>query len=205
MAGNTKIEPWTFNKESAVLLIVDMQNDFVNEGAIMEVSMARNLLPNMKRILDRCRNQGVPVLFTRHTLVDDFEVSPLETAYNQLLKTGGLRKNTHGVEIVDYLSPLPNEPIISKHRYDAFYNTPLETLVRNIKNGQIVDTIIIIGTVTSVCCESTARSAFMRDFKVALISDANGGFDEASHEATLTTISRVFGRVMTTEELIQQI
>jgi len=171
----------------------------------MEVSMARNFLPNMKRILDHCREQGVPVLYTKHTLLDEFEVSPLETAYNPLLKTGGMRDNTYGVQIVDGLSPLPDEPIISKHRYDAFYNTPLETLVRNIKNGQLVDTIIIIGTVTSVCCESTARSAFMRDFKVALISDANGGFDETSHQATLSTISKVFGRVMTTEELIQQI
>jgi nicotinamidase-related amidase len=70
---------------------------------------------------------------------------------------------------------------------------------------QTVDTVIIIGTVTNVCCESTARSAFVRDFKVAFISDANGGLDKQSHEATLCTISKVFGRVMSTEELLEQL
>jgi nicotinamidase-related amidase len=73
------------------------------------------------------------------------------------------------------------------------------------RNSSQVDTVIIIGTVTDICCESTARSAFMRDYKVAFISDANGGLDVASHNATLEIIGRVFGRVMTAGELIEQL
>jgi len=92
--------------------------------------------------------------------------------------------------------------VIDKHRYDAFYNTQLDTALRNVRGPNGVDTVIIIGTVTNICCESTARSAFMRDYKVAFVGDANGGLDQASHDATPGIIGKVFGRVMTTEELL---
>jgi len=196
---------WNFNKNKAVLLVIDMQKDFVKEGAIMEVPMARRNLPNMKKILDSCRQHHIPVIFTTHVLFDEYEVSPLEVAYQPWLKKEGMRSGTLGVQVVDELKPLPSEITIQKHRYDAFYNTQLETIIRNIRGAGIVDTVIITGTVTNVCCESTARSAFMRDFKVVFVGDACGGFDDASHQATLTVIDKVFGRVMSTEELIQQI
>lgn len=197
-------EPWSFDKDRAALLVIDMQKDFVDEGAIMEVAMARHRIPTMRRVIDRCREAGVPVIYTRHVLSDRFEVSPLETAYQPKLKVTGMREGSAGIEIVPELAPQPNDTVISKHRYDAFHNTQLETLLRNIRGSGQVDTVIIIGTVTNICCESTARSAFMRDYKVAFVSDANGGLDDASHNATLEIISRVFGRVMTAGELIEQ-
>lgn len=197
-------EPWSFDKDRAALLVIDMQKDFVDEGAIMEVAMARHRIPTMRRVIDRCRDAGVPVIYTRHVLSDRFEVSPLETAYQPRLKVTGMREGSVGIEIVPELAPLPHETVISKHRYDAFHNTELETLLRNIRGSGQVDTVIIIGTVTNICCESTARSAFMRDYKVAFVSDANGGLDDASHNATLEIIGRVFGRVMSATELIEQ-
>ncbi|MGG2201071.1 isochorismatase family protein [Paenibacillus validus] len=196
--------PWEFDKSKAVLLVIDMQNDFVNEGAVMEVPMAREHLPNMKRLVEGCRKNDIPVIYTRHVLYDHMAVSPLEVAYNPSLITEGMRANTPGVEIVEDLSPQPGEIVISKHRYDAFYNTEMETIIKNIRGMHVADTVIIIGTVTSVCCESTARSAFNRDLKVAFISDACGGFDKQSHDATLSTIAKVFGRVMRTDELLKQ-
>ncbi len=197
--------PWEFNREKAVLLVIDMQNDFVLEGATMEVPMAREYLPNMKRMIETCRENHIPVIYTRHVLYDQFLVSPLEVAYQPVLKREGMRDLTSGIDIVEELAPLPEEIIISKHRYDAFYNTPLETVINNIRGMNQVDTVIIIGTVTSICCESTARSAFMRDYKVAFISDANGGLDEESHQATLSMIGKVFGRVFRTDEILKEI
>lgn len=194
--------PWEIDPQKAALLIVDMQNDFVGEGAVMEVPMARQFLPNMRRILDHCRGRGIPVVFTRHVLYDHMDISPLEAAYNPLLRTAGMRAGTPGVEVVDELKPLPTETVIDKHRYDAFHNTRLETVLRNARGASTIDTVIVTGTVTNVCCESTARSAFMRDFKVAFISDANGGLDEASHQATLKILGMVFARVMPTDELL---
>lgn len=200
-----KNAPWKIDRNKAVLLVIDMQNDFVLEGRSMEVPMARENLPNMKRVLEACREQGIPAIFTTHVLRNDFEISPLETTYQPWLKKGGMRQGTDGVEVVDELKPLPNEIVIQKHRYCAFYNTPLDTIIRNIRGMHVADTVIITGTVTNICCENTARSAFMRDLKVALVGDACGGFDERSHNATLEVVGRNFGRVLTTDELIAEI
>jgi nicotinamidase-related amidase len=170
-----------------------MQNDFVNEGTVMEVPMARKFVPNMKSLVETCRESGIPVIYTQHVLSDEFDISPLEVTYLPQLKESGLRPGTVGVEIIEDLAPLPDEIVIKKHRYDSFYNTQLETIIRNIRRPVEVDTVIITGTVTNVCCESTARAAFMRDFKVVFVSDGNGGFDEASHNATLNSIQKVIG------------
>ncbi|TPN88524.1 cysteine hydrolase [Mesorhizobium sp. CU2] len=193
--------PWSFDKERAALLVIDMQSDFVDEGAVMEVAMARLRVPVMRRVVELCRGADIPVIYTQHVLSDRFDISPLETAYQPRLKTTGMREGSAGAEIVAELAPLPGDVVIKKHRYDAFHNTQLETVLRNIRGAGRVDTVIIIGTVTSICCESTARSAFMRDYKVVFVGDANGGLDEASHRATLSIIGKVFGRVMTVDEL----
>lgn len=194
--------PWPIVAERSALLVIDMQNDFVREGAPMAVAMARERIPAMQRLIAHCRRRAIPVLYTQHVLYDGFQVSPLEAAYQPHLLQAGMRAGSAGVEIIAELAPEEHEVVISKHRYDAFYNTQLETILRNIRGPGRVDTLFIIGTVTNICCESTARSAFMRDFKVVFVSDANGGLDQASHEATLASIGSVFGRVLDTEASI---
>lgn len=186
----------------AVLLVVDMQNDFVLPDAPMEVAAARQRVPAVAALVARAREAGVPVIYTQHVLYDGFDVSPLETTQLPHLKTAGMRAGTPGVEIIAELAPLPGEVVIPKHRYDAFYNTRLETVIRNIRGRNVADSVIITGTVTSVCCESTARSAFMRDLRVFFVDDATGGFDDASHRATLATIDRVFGKVVSTRQVL---
>jgi nicotinamidase-related amidase len=202
MRGNAD---WTVRPGRCALLVIDMQNDFVREGGVMEVPLARQCLPNIRLLVAAARSSGIPVIFTQHVLYDTFDVSPLETALQPRLKKEGMRDGSHGAQIVEELRPRPDEFVIRKHRYDAFYNTNLETILRTAWGLNTVDTLIITGTVTSICCESTARSAFMRDFKVVFASDANGGLDEASHAATLKIISRVFGRVASTGEIMQEI
>lgn len=192
---------WPIIPSRSLLLVIDMQNDFVRPGAVMEVEAARARLPAMQAVLENCRQHGVPVAYTRHILYDDFNISPIETQMHPQLVAHGLRAGTPGSEIVTELAPRTGEAIIVKHRYDAFYNTNLETLIRTIRGDTTIDTLIIIGTVTSVCCESTARSAFMRDFKVALIGDATGGFDDASQQATQHAIEAAFGQVVSASGL----
>ena len=201
----TSQRPWPFDRDRAALLVIDMQRDFVDEGAVMEVAAARHRIPAMRQVIELCRASGIPIIYTRHVLSDDFEISPLETAYQPRLKSTGMREGSSGVEIVSELAPKPGDIIIDKHRYDAFHDTRLDTVLRNIRGPGKVDTVIITGTVTSICCESTARSAFMRDYKVAFVSDANGGLDDASHNATLDIIGKVFGRVMTSGELAKEV
>ncbi|WP_168991729.1 MULTISPECIES: isochorismatase family protein [Mesorhizobium] len=198
-------QPWPLDRERAALLVIDMQRDFVDQGAVMEVAAAGHRIPAMRQVIDACRAASIPVIYTRHVLSDNFDISPLETTYQPRLRTTGMREGSAGVEIVADLAPLPGDIIVDKHRFDAFYNTRLDTVLRNIRGTGKVDTVIIIGTVTSICCESTARSAFMHDYKVAFIGDANGGLDDASHNATLDVIGKVFGRVLTAGELAEEI
>lgn len=197
--------PWSLDGERAALLVVDMQNDFVAPGGVMEVPAARTAVPRIRRLIEVCRAEGVPVIYTTHVLSNEFQISPLEAAYNPKLREVGMRDGTPGVEIYGEIAPAQGEVIIRKHRYDAFHNTNLETVLRTIRGLNGVDTVIITGTVTNVCCESTARSAFMRDFKVLFVSDGCGGFDDESHRATCKIIGMVFGRVLTTEETIAEL
>lgn len=198
--------PWQIDHERTALLVIDMENDFVAEGGAMEVPAARlDALPNIKQLIAVSRTMDVPVIYTTHVLTDDFDISPLECTYNTRLQREGMRDGTPGVEIYPEIAPRDDEVLIRKHRYDAFYNTSLETVIRNVRGSGVVDTLMITGTVTNVCCESTARSAFMRDFKVAFVDDACGGLDQESHDAACRSIGLVFGRVLMTQQAVAEL
>jgi ureidoacrylate peracid hydrolase len=195
--------PWRIKGERCALLVIDMQNDFVKPGGILyHNDVPMRAAPNMKRLSDACRALSIPVIYTKAMLDERFAISPLEASLAPVLFEKGLRGGTWGAEIIDELTPEPGDPVVVKHRYDAFYNTNLEVLLNNIRGPGAVDTVLITGTVTNVCCESTARGAFMRDYKVVFVGDACGAFDEDAHRATLRTIGRFFGRVLDADQVI---
>ena len=102
-------------------------------------------------------------------------------------------------EIIDELSPMDGDPVIKKHRYSAFYNTDLETILRCTG----VKDLVITGVMTNLCCETSARDAFIRDFRVFFPADGNGSATEEMHIATLMNLSWGFAYVCTTEELVK--
>ena len=192
MAG--EFVKWEFERDRCVLLVIDMQNDFVREGAVMEVKEAKNQLPRIKNLIDICRGFGVPVIYTVQET--DVTFCPLEVASIPKLMLEGMRKGTGGQEIVSELRPEPEDMIIHKRRFSAFYQTDLELILRNIRGTEKpVDTVIICGTVTNICCESTARDAFFRDFKVVFGSDVCSANTLRAHEATLENME-IFGRAL---------
>lgn len=197
--------PWRIDAARSAVLVIDMQRDFVEEGRPMEVPAARDAISNIQRVAEAARAQGTPVVYTRHVLLDGFDVSPLETAYNPRLLQAGMREGSDGVEIVDQLAPRPGEIVIRKHRYDAFHNTRLDSVLRSVSGLNGVDTVIITGTLTEVCCESTARSAFMRDYRVAFASDATGALLPGAQQATEAAIGTFFGRVLSTDEIVAEL
>lgn len=196
-------QPFTLRHERAVLLVIDMQNDFVEEGACLEVPSSRKGLGKLKKLIELCREVGIPVIYTAHVHLPHLSINPLEILMFPQLKEEGLRLGTRGAEIHAEIAPLPHEVIIHKHRYDAFYETNLDAVLRNIRGPRMVDTVIITGTLTNICCESTARSAFSRDYKVVFSSDLTFAMDDESQRATLRTIAMAFGRVMDSEEIIR--
>jgi len=200
LSGRKK--PWTINREKTALLVIDMQNDFVKKGAILEVPKIRSQIPKIKRLIETCRELGVPVIYTKQVYRADSKVKPLILEMLPLLEKEGLRDGTEGAEIYSDLEPKPEDIIVRKMGFNAFYNTDLESILRNIKGRRNVDTLIICGTVTNICCESTARDAFERDYKVVFGSDITSAWTDEFQTLTLKNIEYAFGRVMTCDEII---
>ena len=189
-----KYVKWEFERDRSVLMVIDMQNDFVLENGVMQVKEAKNQLPKIKKLIDKCRELDVPVIYTIQETDPVF--CPLEVAAFPRLKDSGMRIGTNGMQIVDDLAPEPGDAVIRKRRFSAFYQTDLEIILRNIRGAdKPVDAIIICGTVTNICCESTARDAFFRDYKVVFGTDICSANSPESHNATLANME-IFGRNM---------
>ena len=187
---------WNFEQDKTALIIIDMQNDFVLPGAIMEVPQAKTQVPKISRLIEQCRTFNMPVIYTVHET--NPELCKLEIMAFPHLKDAGMRRGTPGVEVINELAPLPGETVIRKHRFSAFYQTELELVLR----GMGVDTLIICGTVTNICCEATARDAFYRDIKVVFGSDICSALTPEIHNATLANME-IFGEVMCFDEIVQ--
>jgi len=185
---------WEFKRNRCALMVIDMQNDFVREGAIMEVPEAKHQLTRIAGLIDTCRKLEVPVIYTVHQTDPVF--NPLEIATFPHLIDGGMRIGTDGIEVVDELAPRDNEYVLRKRRYSAFFQTDLEIVLRNLD----IDTLIICGTVSNICCESTARDAYYWDYKVVFGSDVCSALNKAAHDATIANME-LFGRVLSAEEI----
>ena len=192
---------WEFERDRSVLIVIDMQNDFVRDGAVMQVTEAKTQLPKIKSLIDKCRELHVPVIYTIQETDPVF--CPLEVATFPHLRESGMRRDSEGAQIVDELSPFADDIIIRKRRFSAFYQTDLELILRNIRGSKSpVDTVIICGTVTNICCESTARDAFFRDYKVVFGTDICSANTLAAHNATLENME-IFGRNMSCADIIK--
>ncbi len=192
---------WTFDKERCVLVVIDMQNDFVLDGAIMQVKEAGRQVPKIQKLIATCRELSIQIIYTVHKT--DPAYCPLEIASFPWLADAGMREGTDGIKVVDDLKPEPGDIVIYKRRFSAFYQTDLEMILRNTGNPP-VDTLIICGTVTNICCESTARDAFFRDYKVVFGSDICSTDDPDVQLATLKNME-IFGRTMDCETIIKSL
>ncbi len=189
-------------KKSACLLVIDMQNEFLREDGVIFFHYAAQIVPNVKRMVTACRKVGVPVVFTAHVHENPQIDGGMTAEWWPEIKEGKcLLRGTSGVDIYDEIKPLAKEKVIYKHRYSAFYNTDLEIYLR----GLGVTDIMITGVLTNVCCESTARDAFFRDFRVFFLADATATSEPEFHVATLKNLAYAFAYITTTESMLKQI
>ena len=182
----------------SALLVIDMQNSFVEESAIFEVPKGREIIPNINRIIDKARAVGVPVIWTQSD--HSRPVGGLILKRHPVVaESKELWLGDYSQEIfADMVQPSDDDHRVVKHKFDAFHETDMKAILRNID----VDTVTIIGVATEVCCESTARSAFFNDYKVVFLSDATAAFQPEMQESTCARIEHMFGRVVATEELL---
>jgi nicotinamidase-related amidase len=189
------------HRNTTALLVIDMQNAFLEPGALLEVSAGREIIPNIAQAIAQCRYLKVPVIWVHLDSSAPFGGLLLDK-YPAMRDKQVLFKGTHSFDLfADVPQPMHDDFHIVKHKFDAFHGTDLNTLLRNIG----VDTLIITGVTTNCCCESTARSAFEFDYKVVFTSDGTAAFEQKLHEATLGSIRELFGRVLTVDEVIREL
>lgn len=195
-------------EEKPALFIIDMQNAFLHEQGHL-VKMGENnepylkIVPNISRLAEIARSLNIPVIYLRHAYrpgyIDGGIV--IDELFPSDKESGGWLDGTWDTEIFEPLKPKDSDIVIKKNRYSGFFGTDLDQLLRNMG----VNTVIITGIHSNVCCDSTARDAVFRDYRVYFVSDATAAAEESLHRATLRTMERYFGRVVTTDELIQHL
>lgn len=173
-------QPFTWEPTRTALLIIDMQQGFVEPGAPLEVPMARDQVPTIATLLRAFRDQDLSVFHTRFVVKDD-EFIPFYRfrAPQRGLEIGPPRRmfHTDGSDafITADLAPVAGEPVVDKIAYDGFADTALESLLRS----RDVDTLVIAGTVVNWCVDSTLRAAFHRRFQCIVVADGVSGYDHA--------------------------
>ena len=177
------------NKDHCGLLIIDMQEYFR--------SLAEPILPDIKQLIRRCRQDNVPVIFTRHAHEDPVEDGGmLAKWWGELIIDG-----TPYAEILPEIKPHPTEKIIHKKRYSAFFQTDLHSHLQK----HSIQQLIISGVMTNLCCETTARDAFVHDYEVLFLSDGTATSSEEFQRATLLNLSFGFAQIVTCKEICDSI
>jgi ureidoacrylate peracid hydrolase len=185
------------------LLVIDMQNAFVAPGAPVEVPAAREIVPAINRLAAELRKRGVPVIWVMHENAKDGGdwdgffgrfVAPESRAKAAAALTAGNPMQTLWRELDVSRSDLR----VAKSRYSAFIKNDFEKTLQ--QRG--IDTLLIAGTKTNVCCECTARDAMMLDYKVVMLSDCTAALSDDEHRATLENMIQQFGDVLTADEAL---
>ncbi|WP_137387610.1 cysteine hydrolase family protein [Rhodoligotrophos defluvii] len=192
------------------LIVVDMQNDFVRQGAPFEVPEARETIPTIARLIARFRAQGRPVIFTRylaHPLYLPLKhkltwIAALEPPINACVP--GFMRAYGDVEgmrdvaaVVDELPPSAADPIVDKIYFSAFHGTDLEQRLASLAVGSVV----VTGTVVEMCVEDTARHAVHFGLPTVMVSDAVSSNDPGAKRAALDGFARNYGWVMPAEAI----
>ena len=186
---------------NAALIVVDMQNDFVREGAPLEVPDARRTIEPHRALLRAFRSAARPVIYTKFITFPHeallWEWSPQCRPPTKCCWKGHKRfypdvgKELDCTEIIDELAPEPGDHLIEKFGYGAFHGTPLADTLRALG----VESLVVTGTVTQICVEETAREAFHHGFRTTLVEDAVSSFAPDLHAATLKNFAMKFGWV----------
>jgi ureidoacrylate peracid hydrolase len=190
-------------------IVVDLQNGFMAPGAVAEIGTAREIVPNVNRISAALRHAGGLVVYIQNTF-DDIAVSTWSTFFDHFCSPSRRQRmidtftpGTFGHAIWPGLDVLPQDLKVQKRRFGAF--APGASDLHAILQQRGIDTLIITGTATQVCCESTARDAMMLNYKVFFIADGNATFNDDEHNGTLSAMAHTFCDVIDTDTMVNMI
>jgi ureidoacrylate peracid hydrolase len=192
--------------ERTALVNVDMQNCFVH-GSPISAPDGLIVLGRINRLAATCRAAGILVIHTSHVLRSDGSNMGVLSEIAPIVKQGMINKGSESAALHKGLDVDPRDILLEKPRFGAFHGTDLELILRS----RGIDTIIVTGIATNVCCETTAREATVRDFRVFFLSDGTATFDIGDvsaaelQRATCATLALVFAQVLTVDEMIRKI
>jgi ureidoacrylate peracid hydrolase len=198
------------NSSHTALIVIDMQNDFIApEGLVgrsgRDVSAAQQLAQRLPAFIAAARRAGVLVVFVRNVYSTErnFYLSDAWLEQAARKQSGGYTRFpvcAEGSWEGDYygeVRPQTGDPVVTKHRYNAFHNSDLDTILR----ANAIRTVVMTGVATDVCVGTTAREAFMRDYYAVMVDDGTATFSPEDHAAALRNFDRYFGEVSTIAEI----
>jgi len=196
----------------AGLLVIDMQNGFAApQGTLgkagFDISMTRAIIPRIQDLVDAARAAGVHVFWSRQVHYPDDKTREQRLIPGHLARGAGrsmlCARGTWDAEIIDELKPymLPDDDVIQKHRASCFYSTNLEAELRI--HG--IRLLIVTGTTSSFCVDSTIREAYMRDFDVIVPGEAISDTEIEATRAVLRSTERFHGFVTSTDDLVAKL
>lgn len=212
----------TFNSNNTAVIVVDMQNDFGSEGGFfdfldIDISEIQKVVEPTKNVIDASRYAGIPIIYFKMGYKADLSDLGGENSVNRTRKpyvgdtikapNGELSRiqiqDTWNTDIIDALKPEKNDIIIKKSRYSGFYDTELDSVLR--EKG--ITNIIFIGCTTSICLESTVRDAMYRDYNSIVLEDCTAetigsGMSRSNYEASILNIQIMFGWISNSTEYI---
>lgn len=169
--------------ETAVI-VVDMQNDFVKPGGKLVVPTAKDTIPSIRRLLEKARERNVLIIYTKDT---HYRRDPEFEIWGEHVVKG-----TWGWEIVDELKPSENDIVVEKTRYDGFYGTPIDDLLRVYG----IRYVVIVGTVANICVLHTAGSAALRWYKVIVPLDGISALNDFDYYVALRQIDFLYKGIL---------
>ncbi len=198
----------SIDPKRTALVVIDMQSTFCEPGSPAEVAPSRGIVPPINALTQRLRAAGVPIFWVLHANTHLGDRSDWEVFFNHVvandIRTRTMESLMPGNQAIWLeLVTSPTDVTLVKNRYSALIpgSSTLEPMLRNYG----IDTVLIAGTKTNVCCESTGRDAMMLDFKVVMVSDCCAALSDDEHQAALETFIQQFGDVMTSDEVIERL
>ena len=192
--------------ERSALIVVDMQHGFCDpEGSAaragFDIAMCRAAIEPCRRLVEGARAAGIPVIFTRLVWRSDYRDGGVVTdeILPSLVEAQCCAAGTPDIELIPELAPRPDDFVIDKNRYSAFYGTALASIL----TAQDVRNLVICGVTTNICVETTARDASQRDYRTVVVSDATGEIAPERHQWALETFGTRFGWVVGHEEVLK--
>lgn len=178
----------------AVLLVIDMQKFFLDSDSSSFTEGGLAIIPNCQNLIKSFRSHKRPVIYTRHVHKSaELDGGILAWWWQDICIDG-----TPESEIVEQLTPLPEEKVIKKHRYSSFYNTDLEITLRCLG----ITDIVFCGIMSNICVESTVRDAYFRDIRCFVPADAVGSVNEQLQLGALQGMAFGFAYITRTDDII---